>query len=129
MKYCPTCYLPESELDTCNRSDFGIPCPAPVEENPAKTVTLKCGPCEFTRVVPLSDLLSGKAKGELPKCHRDECACEVVPAAPASVMVLDPLAAALQEGLDAAMPPANPILEEKLAAKKAKAKATPKTDS
>jgi hypothetical protein len=81
MKYCPTCYLPENELDTCSRPDFGMSCVTPVEEDPSKTVAIKCGPCEFTRVVPISDLLSGKAKNELPKCHRDECACEVIPPA------------------------------------------------
>lgn len=78
-KFCPTCYLPENQLDTCSRDDFGIPCPQPVEADPEKDVTIKCGPCGFTRVVPLPDLLSGKTKNELPVCHSDECACKLVP--------------------------------------------------
>lgn len=81
MKYCPKHYTPEgSNVDRCNGGDFGIPCPEMVEEDATKTVNLKCGPCDLHVIVPVPDLVSGKAQRELPRCSRDECACVVLPA-------------------------------------------------
>lgn len=83
MKYCPRCLRTEDQISTCPNGDFpGMVCPALKEEDPATTVTLSCGPCDFTRIVPVKDLLSGTTKTKLPLCRRDECACKVVPQNP-----------------------------------------------
>lgn len=59
-------------------ADFGIPSPAPVDMDPERDVQLYCGPCDLSVIVPVGDLLSGKAQRELPKCSRDVCACKIV---------------------------------------------------
>jgi hypothetical protein len=79
MNYCPRCLRTEAELDACPNEDFpGMKCPDPVAEDPTKDITIACGPCDFTRVVPVRELISGKAKNKLPACRRDDCACVVV---------------------------------------------------
>lgn len=81
MKYCPRCLRTEADIPACPDNDFaGMSCPEPVEENPEKDVVIKCGPCDFSRIVPVRELLSGAAKNKLPSCRRDECACVVVQA-------------------------------------------------
>lgn len=83
MKYCPTCYRAGPQMDDCpNKSFPDMPCPEPATENPEKDVSLSCGPCGFARVVPLKDLLSGKAKHQLPRCTRDTCEVKNIAAAP-----------------------------------------------
>jgi hypothetical protein len=80
MKYCPRCSRTEDQRATCPDADFkGMECPPFVSEDPTTTVTLSCGPCEFTRIVPVKDLVSGAARKKLPVCRRDECACKVIP--------------------------------------------------
>lgn len=97
MKYCPTHYTPEgSSVDRCNGADFGIPCPPMVEEDPTKTVNIKCGPCDLNVIVPVGDLMSGKAKKELPRCSRDECACMIV-----QPEAVDPMPVAIEKGVQA----------------------------
>lgn len=73
MKYCPTCYRAGPQMDECPNIGSVIPCPEPRNEDPAVDVALSCGPCGFSRIIPLKDLLSGKAKNQLPHCTRDNC--------------------------------------------------------
>lgn len=75
MKFCPGCGRDESLYRTCGRER--MPCPALVEADPAKHVTLKCGPCDILRVVPVEAIMKGKAKVE-GGCQRDVCQAVVV---------------------------------------------------
>lgn len=94
LKYCPRCLRTETEAASCPNNDFpGMNCPDLKTEDPTKDVTLSCGPCDFTRVVPVRELLSGATKNKLPMCKRDECACVVVQpvALPSEQPVLNPI--------------------------------------
>lgn len=80
MKYCPRCLRTEAQIDTCPNNDFpGMNCPELREEDSRTDITISCGPCDFTRVVPVKELISGVSKNKLPACRRDDCACVVVP--------------------------------------------------
>ena len=79
MKYCPRCLRTEASFGECPNNDFpGMNCPEPKEEDPTTDINIACGPCDFTRVVPIKMLLTGAAKQQLPACRRDDCACVVV---------------------------------------------------
>lgn len=78
-KYCPRCLRTEGDVDECVNKDFpGHDCPPLVEAEAGKDVPIKCGPCGFTRIVPVKDLLSGRARANLPTCRRDSCAAQIV---------------------------------------------------
>lgn len=112
MKYCPRCLRTEADIPACPDNDFaGMSCPEPVEENPEKDVAIKCGPCDFSRIVPVRELLSGAAKNKLPSCRRDECACVVVPAPMAATDPVMPEIAAFAEAAAEAAPPVAPAPE------------------
>lgn len=120
MKYCPRCLRTEADIPGCPNEDFpGMTCPDPVDENPAKDVSISCGPCDFNRLVPIRELLSGAAKNKLPTCRRDECACVIVPpeAAP-EAEVTDPIMPEIREAAELAAEGNAPV-------KKGKAKKAP----
>ncbi len=78
MKFCPRCHKDPAEGTCVMESMPGFTCPEPVEET-ANTIVIKCGPCGFTRGVPVGELLKGLASdAKLPACKRDQCQATVV---------------------------------------------------
>ena len=75
MKYCPR---HGSILDEVDCFDGVIPCPEPKEFDAAKEVLATCGPCDKTRVIPLSRIMQGKPV-PTGHCVMHECAATVIP--------------------------------------------------
>jgi len=90
MKHCPRCHRLESDTSECIMLSMpGFVCPPLVAENPETDITISCGPCGFTRVVGVSEILHGLSSGSgiakdraLPLCSRGTCAAKVLQAEP-----------------------------------------------
>lgn len=73
--YCPKHYTSGSQLGECQ---IGIlPCPDPLPINPVTTVTVRCGPCDKTLTIPISDIMRKKLDG-LGSCVSDHCGAKVM---------------------------------------------------
>lgn len=70
-KFCPRCFRPEDQMGHCG--DFALGCPRPAQLAPDQTVTIHCGPCGFTRIVPVGNLVQGRRVDELRNCQHDVC--------------------------------------------------------
>lgn len=74
-KFCPRCFRVEYEIGPQNCGNFALSCPPPAQLPKDAVVTIACGPCAFTRTVPIANLVQGRRVDELRNCLHDECQC------------------------------------------------------
>lgn len=75
-RFCPRCFFPENLMGSCG--NFALGCPEPQELPADRAVTLSCGPCGRTLVVPVEKIMK-KRLDQLGRCAGgDLCQAVVV---------------------------------------------------
>lgn len=119
MKFCPRCHKDPTEGTCVMESMPGFICPEPVEED-ANTVVIQCGPCGFTRGVPVGELLKGlPGDAKLPSCKRDHCQATIV-RPEAAILAANPAVVFDPAGAPLEVTDLQKAVDKKVLAKKAK---------